>query len=99
MPHLADISNLEPDPDALDMLTESMARESSVLAMYVSNDQLHVIIPLDDRINDTIDKLRFVCNLEVTHDTADETQIALQIAKYYPRPGAEPEVIFDTDLP
>jgi hypothetical protein len=99
MTHLADISNFEPDPDALDMLTESMARQSSVLAMYVSKDQLHVIIPLDDRINDTVDKLRFVCNLEVTHDTADETQIALQIAKHYPRPDAEPEVIFDTDLP
>lgn len=46
-----------------------------------------------------IDKLRFVCNLEVAHHTTDETQISLQIAKHYPRPGAEPEVIFDTDLP
>ena len=99
MLHLADISDLEPDSDALDMLTESMARQSSVLPMSVSDNQLHVIIPLDDRINFTIDKLRFVCNLEVTHDTADETQISLQIAKHYPRPCAEPDVIFDTDLP
>lgn len=49
MSHLADIANLEPDPDALDMLTESMARQSSVLAMSVSDGQLYVIIPLEDR--------------------------------------------------
>ena len=89
---------MSPDSDALKMLTESMARQSSVLAMSVSDDQLHVIIPLDDRINDTIDKLRFVCNLEVTHDSADDRQMLPEIAKHYPRPGAEPEVIFDTDL-
>jgi hypothetical protein len=97
MPHLFDISKVEPNPAALDIFPKSLLRECSVLPVSISDGGMHVILPPDNRLIQSIDRLRFVMNRSVTYDTAEESQITEAITRHYPRPQTEPTV--DANLP
>lgn len=84
MSHIHDLSTVTITPEALDEIPESVARESCILPVSVSQASLHVILPVDVDQSDVVTKLRFILNRPITFDTADRAAIVAVLDKYYP---------------
>lgn len=99
MPHIKDITHIEIDPNALDSITESLARELTVLPLAIHGDTLRVALPADTEAARILEKLRFILNRPITFDTADRRQIEAKIGQLYPTPSSLADSCDPTDLP
>lgn len=101
MRNLSDISGIEPDDQALELIPESVARELSILLVSVEADSIYAIVATEQLKTGAVDKLQFLLNERVAYDTAPQSQIDAKIAQYYPRPGKEPWALDEVgvDLP
>lgn len=93
MPHVLDISTVEINPEALDLVPESIAREMCILPTKIGDSYLHVIHPVDADATSMIGKLQFILNREIGFDTADRRAIVAAIDRYYPTPRQAAEKV------
>jgi type IV pilus assembly protein PilB len=70
-------------PEIIALLPESVARECCVVPVR-SNDFELVVVMEELEDHETLAKLRFVLNREVTHVFATREAIRFAIEKYYP---------------
>jgi len=79
------LEGLRVDPDAIQMVPESVAREYCVLPVSFSNDQLTLVVPIGaEKDGDkTLDNLRFVLGRNFEIHTAPREQLAKIIDIHY----------------
>ena len=100
MPQHKDISHLEPESYALNLMPESLARSLPVLAVTTSADSIHVMLPTASTTSESIACIRAALGIDVTYDTAPSEQILAAIDRHYPRPAATPpNILLPTSIP
>ncbi len=77
-----DLQKVEISEDIIELMPESVARENVVLPMSENDGRLKVLIS-DPSDVDTIEKLRFILNRDVTPALATRTQINEYINRFY----------------
>ena len=77
-----DLQKVEISEDIIELMPESVARENIVLPMNESDGRLKVLIS-DPSDVETIEKLRFILNRDVTPALATRSQISEFINRFY----------------
>lgn len=83
---LKDLCAIPINPEALEQMPESVAREDIVLAVAVRDEVLHLILPgsvMGAELQVLESKLQFILNRSFTYDTANDDELARLIDLHY----------------
>mgnify|MGYP001020630845 FL=1 len=94
---VADLRQLQPEPEALRLLPQTLAEREGVLPLMRREDTLVVAVP-DPWDQKLLDELRFVCDAKVVAVAAVPGTLAPAIARAY-RPAPAPAAVPGTPPP